>query len=350
MFNELKKICDLKLLGIIFLFGVLFYLAFLHDAAHNSKPGYGGIGIDAYREELFDKYGDTLEPGEWEDFNIQAKRDDVSAQADNRTESRLYALRQLENRYVNQIESYYYPDAPFKSSYDSPVVAKQMAKYFEGYSNNSMPGGIAGYFSNYAYPVGIYAILSILLVMSSYISRERTAKMYYLQYSSKTGRKTFAIQFSAVVLCSLVLSLVITAAMFAPYFSYSDVEKYFSAHIADLSDGRFTMYNVTFFEYVLLTNGLIIAFCLTAGILSFLLGRFSANFVTAMIKVVPAGIFLAVINVLAVSSSLSADNILFSAVFRGQYALPEIKICTALLLITVSLAIVTVRRERRLDV
>ncbi|MCL2109087.1 MAG: hypothetical protein FWH20_07060 [Oscillospiraceae bacterium] len=410
---ELKKLWNWRILLVIAAFGVITWFAFLADIldSYESLKTHGIYG--AYQTEMFKLYGETLEPHEWNDFNIQKKYADIYTAGDTIIaaeplfakydiatfsefiawyESESYwvfvdgsilvngvltpenqdrmdmqdalygvyegvtldewyssplvmlgCLRTLEDRYTNQQEH-----LDIYTLNDLRPAVVRAAERLSATGNNSLINGyLMQEFSLHAAVTGVFALVSIMILIIPLLIIDRSRKINLLQYSSAVGRKIFRVQFSAAIISAIVLSGILTVVSFAVFLSRT--AEYWNTSIMSLGGNGMWMYDVTFGQYVIFLGGMIISACVGTACFAFILARFSANIVTVMIKSVPVGAALAAILALSVNMAFSYNNIVFNQVFVGRVDMSEVVICGAMGVIGVIAGGLVVRWERWVD-
>ena len=254
-----------------------------------------------------------------------------------------YSLKNLENRYVTHI----YHETHFINLENRPVVRRAAKEILERENNSLIPNHLMDVFSLYAATAGVFAVAAVMLLVIPLLITDRSRKINMLQYSSMAGRKVFKIQFAATLTSAFILSLILTAVLFAPLVKAA--AEYWNASIFHGGIVFVWLYDITFGQYVLLLAGMIIASCVGAAGFAFILARFSSNIVGVMIKAVPAGATLCVLTAYAVNLALADMNFFFNAIFGGRFDMPEIIVCGAIGLVGVTVSALVVRRERRVD-
>lgn len=258
---------------------------------------------------------------------------------------RLQTLKALESTYVDYEDSLQnYID------HDSrPVVVRAAENIMQISNANLVRYDICSEFSLYAAVVGIFSIVSVIILVAPLLANDRFRKINLMQYSSKIGRRIFRLQFAAIAVSALVLSLFLIAAAYIPFLA-AGAGKYWNAHIMSFSLFGMQLYNTTFGQYALILAGMISALSVGAACFAFILARFSANIVTLMIKAVPVGVAIAGISVLSVNMALSYNNIVFTTFFHGIFDAPEVIVCGFVAIIGMIAAVLVAVREKRADV
>jgi len=412
---ELRKLWNWRVLLVIAAFGVITWFAFFTDILNDYESLKTHGMYSAYQTEMFKKYGETLEPEEWEDFDIKqqyavvyAAGDDIIAEepifakygvesfsgflewyesgnywvevdgfivlsggeltpenqdrmdmldalncvSDGYTLDEWYnspmvllqSLRALEDRYTNQqlyLDIYTMNDT-------RPAVVRAAERLKASDNNSLLNGYLLGSFSLHAAVTGVFALISVMVLIIPMLIIDRSRNIHLLQYSSAVGRKLFRTQFFTTLISTIALSGLLTVLLFAPFIARS--AEYWNAGVMSLGGDGMWMYDISYGQYVLILGGMIVAACTGAACLAFILARFSANIVTVMIKSVPVAAALATVLVLSTYRAFSNNNIVFNQVFAGESDMPEVIVCGLLCLSGLFAAAVVMQREKRVDV
>jgi hypothetical protein len=405
--NELRKIWDLRILAALAVLAIPFGIVFLIGLTESyaSLTHYGNFG--EYQNEMYAKYGATLEPEELADFDIDAVRAAVIAEGDAIiSQNQVFADNAITNygEYiefrdnlgnnwneftaqerervsaaqnemmaaftggsdsmdawhhsvvfrVQQLDAlkYYYVDYGGRIAYirndNRPVVVSVLEEIAQAGNGNLVSDYLSVIFSQYTVSVGIFAIISIVLLVAPMIVTDRARGINMLQYSSKAGRKTFRIQLAATLTSAAVLGIALCAASFIPWLS-TNASQYWNDGLRQLGSWGIFLYDVTFGQYVFLLYGTVVALCVAASGLAFILARFSDSVVSLMLKTVPVAAALAGLAYCALYMALRAENLIFTQIFRGSVVAPELWACLLIIMAAVCAACVVARRERRVD-
>jgi hypothetical protein len=205
---------------------------------------------------------------------------------------RLESLENLKQQYV------YYAERLTSSVERSPypIVREVASDIIEMRNANLAPYHLAGSFADYAGAIAAMSLVAVLFLICPVIATDRRLGVHLLAYSSKTGRKVFKFQFFAVLVVAVIVSALVTLLSWIPYFVNGAFE-YWNAPIMSYGVGRYgiLLYDITFGQYALLLGCLSVLLAVAAACAAFLLSRFSANSVAALIKAVPTGAALVVL-------------------------------------------------------
>jgi len=411
---ELKKLWNWRILLVIAAFGVITWFAFLADVldSYESLKTHGIYG--AYQTEMFKLYGETLEPDEWDDFNIQKKYADIYAVGDAIIAAEpLFAEYGIEtlSEFIewHESESYWvlvdgsmlvggeltpenqarmdmqdvlhgtHEGVTLDEWYSSPLVMLDCLRTVEGrYTNQQEHLDI--YTQNDMRPAVVRAAERLSVTGNNSLINGHLMREVSL-HAAITG--VFALVAVMILIIPLIIidrsrminllqySSAVGRKIFRIQFSAAGIStivlsgvltvmsfavflsrtaEYWNASIMSLGGDGMWMYDVTFGQYVIFLGGMIISACVGTACFAFVLARFSANIVTVMIKSIPVGAALAAILVLSADRAFSCNNIVFNRVFVGRFDMPEVVMCGAIGTLGVLAAALVVRREKRIDV
>lgn len=402
---ELKKLWNWRVIALIAALGTLMWFALLSESlrTYDSLTTHGIYG--SYQNEMFALYGDTLEQDELADYNIPGKKAALIAEIDeiianeaffteknihsyaeykdfeNNSElsekeretfsetistmqSKLYSSHSeqtLDEWYTSplmrlqtlqSLEHMYTDYEFFLRSYidrdERPVVVEAAEKLLQMGNANLIRYDLIREFSLYAAVVGVFTVISVIILIAPLLTTDRMRKLNLMQYSSTIGRKILTLQFAATIVSTLVLSLLLIVAAYIPFLA-AGAANYWDAHIMSFSSWSMQLYNITFGQYVLILAGMILALSVGAACFAFILARFSANIVMMLIKAVPVGVAVAGIAGIAINMALSSDNIVFTTIFRGRFDAPEVVVCAVLAVVGLMAAVLIAMREKRVD-
>jgi hypothetical protein len=255
----------------------------------------------------------------------------------------LQHLREIEYRYVKLgiTDDYIAHDM-------RPVVKRQAARYKKLPEKTTLMGGLDERVSLYMMPLGIWAIVAVLMLTAPLPVTDRARRMHLLQYASVFGRKMCKIQLAAAAFSSFVLSLVLTGASVA-VFATTGMLRHWHESLMAATDTGFFLYDITLGQYVLMLCAMIIAVSVGVTCLGFVLARFSSHVVNAVLKLVPLGVLLSVLTFFTLSYALNVNNFVFGF-WRGALGMPEVMVCAFVCGAGLVTALAIAARERSVDV
>jgi hypothetical protein len=407
--NEFRKIWNLRIVAILAAIAVPFSVVFLigFTDSYNSLSHYGNFG--EYQNEMYDKYGATLELEELADFDVEAVRTRVIAEgneiisqhqvfADNlitnydeyesfreswqqnwnelteqERESLSVANNEMDSAFRGGLTTMYasYRSVPFRlQQLDAidyfytnaknaievyidfdvrPVVVSVLKEILADGTGNLVNGYLAYIFSEYMVSVAVFAIVSIVLLIAPVVVTDRTRGIHMLQYSSKAGRRLFSVQFAATLTSAALLGVAMCALSFIPWL-FTNAPQYWDDSLRQFGNWGVFLYDVTFRQYALLFCGAVAALCAAASGIAFILARFSDSIISLMLKAVPVAAAISGLAYCALYRALQADNLIFTSVFRGEIAAPELWSLIIVSAAAICSAALVVAREKRADV
>lgn len=298
-------------------FGFVFY-SFMHQWM---KPFFGegdslNVRIDILSEWI-DKYGNTIEQEEF--VQIEEDYNNILAQARSTIDKNNYFKENGVNNYEEYLD-YGQKAISGYEAYDYDVYSKMGSLIAQsiGYSSiyiqeydgsiqqykasgaekgSILPLEVMVYTNNYLVNLAILCLLCTFFIAAPVVVNDRENHVVSAQYSSKTGRKTYRIQYICTMLSTLVcVSTVIFMGMLlwkttgTFIFAASDLSSF-------LNPENFVV-SITYIKYILLFIVVIYLLALGIGGSIFFLSAHSSNFISMLLKVIPvltAGFLIALL-------------------------------------------------------
>lgn len=133
--------------------------------------------------------------------------------------------------------------------------------------------------------LSIWTVLSVILLLSPTLVRDRLRRTNAMQWTSRRGRRVVRTQTAA----ALVSALLLAAVNLIPYFIL--LARQGSLPLWDCpiycGDGGTPWFDWTYGQFILVLIGMNFTFALAAGGLAVLLSQFSANYVPMLLKATP---------------------------------------------------------------
>lgn len=390
--GEVKKIWRWRILLIIAVAGILTWFAFLAPEVRDYNANHGNV-YGNFQNEMFDKYGVTLSPEELADYDIPGKRARLEEQMNALiAEEPLYAAygvytfndyltvysrydtdsmnddemkqyradrtvmdQKIEDLYgqwlsLDNLEGYYLlfleRNIGMNRNGYSPIITQAEEHYIHTTKRNLTRHAIHDTFSFYAMVTGVFAIIAVMLLAAPLVVTDRRRNITALHYASNVGRSMLSIQSMACLFSGLLLGILLVAISFGAFFLLTDASKYGFAYIGAFDRG-IVLYDIMFGAYVAILGGMIMALCVGAAGFTFMLSRYSLNIVTLMLKLIPAGLVIVWIATQSIQYALVTTNPIFNEWFQAKYPMPELIICSLMLLMGIATAVVVNVRERR---
>lgn len=159
------------------------------------------------------------------------------------------------------------------------------------FMNHSTPQ----YTADWGRYLAVWTVLSVILLLSPTLVRDRLHRTQTMQWASLRGRKVVRTQVAAVLVSALLLAAVNLALYFIPFAQQGSLPLWNCP--IDCGNGGTPWFDWTYGQFILMLIAMNFSFALVAGGLAVFLSQFSANYVPMLLKTTP--LFLAVGLVIA---------------------------------------------------
>lgn len=314
---ELQKIWKPKLLLIIAVMGLLFGFLFLEFPLNYFPNGHPALEQYQLMEDWRDKYGVEMDKEEYEDAleGLDAsKGDEYAQQADG-------ALFEYEMRYEklkNDLADNLYTPAEQLRVWDIIQGEKR---------DGILPYEAMGNAMEYWRWVSVFVVLSVMVLLGPGITRDALTGVRRLQYTSKCGRRILKTQFFATLLSAVgiaALELLIFAVLYARLGTWH----FWDNPINSFFYGDVYWFDLSFGQYLLSILLVIVLFTGSAGGIAFFLSCFSGNYISLMLKMIPAFFLLGAMGNACISYLFSFQNPLYQLT-----GVKGMEICVGLILL-----------------
>lgn len=252
-----------------------------------------------------------------------------------RIEQREGALFAYDIRYDKQAQSDYTPK--------EQIYMEQL--FLEQKLDGLMPYEVMENIQTYSSWGMIFIILSIFLLLAPAITRDRMGGVRQLQWSSRKGRHILFVQFCAMVLSGFCLA-VIELAVFSLLYTGLGTQYFWNNPINSFFYGSVYWYDLTYGQYILSIVAIAAVLSVIVAVITFVLSRYSGNFISLLMKVVPVFVVVAFFVKLQMEGLFSFENTLSSATgITGM----EIWSVIVFLLLSIASSIVILKREERCE-
>lgn len=351
---EMKKIWNIKMLGVILLLCTLFYSIFMEFGIKYFPNGHPITEEIDYSIELTERYGTTLEAEEFSDFMrgtreariaeaekyiainpvfsevgihnyadyeaVHEKREQTQAESQaiwtllgeetDFVQFKLNALDRVEERYDN------YPVYTLQRLISEATSERELARLVEIQENetyrNIMDGHVFGNTVDYAVRLAILAVLSVFILISPLIVTDRARMVHLLQYTAKHGRKILYKQLIAVMLSTFALTTILLF-VFGMIYSRNGTWPFWNNGLTSFLN-LFTdvfWFDITYGQYIIAYIILLYIVCLGAAAIAFILSRFSQSLITLLFKLIPAFAVFGALGFGIFFSTFSSTNMLY---------------------------------------
>lgn len=401
--EELKKIWRPGILLILLLLGAVYYMMFLDFYIVHFPNGPNSEAMIETAADLVKAYGTTLEPEELEEFaatipELKAKADayirvyppaqergfdSYSAFLEFQNETSLYSgeLSEAEQEKYTAamlIQNYLWSDETdniYGRLYATQVYVReygvwqangvdlQTRAYDMGYSTreyvnaeksffgedhawrNIMPYEVPEATSTYLGYLLVWMSLSVCILLSPVLVRDRMRAMRPLQWSARRGRGILKIQFTAAMLSAFLMTTV-NLFIFGGLFLTNGISVFADSRMFSFMMTGFCWVNWSYSVWCAVL--IIMCYLVTLGTaaLAFFLSRFSGNYVAMLLKLIP----------LIVACTILAPRLVVLAFYyqNGMYIwtpVPMIELIMAELVMMLGLALcgIAIARQKKQD-
>ena len=185
--------------------------------------------------------------------------------------------------------------------YDDPRDYLQQHDYFESYTPqekaqmlavNSWPrsllsGSVMDSTEFYLKYLAQWTAISVILLLSPTLVRDRLRRTRPLQWSSRRGRQVLHTQLAAGLVSALLLSVVNVTVYAIPFLAQGPLALKDCPLGNTVWGGGTPWFNWTYGQYLAVLTGMVLALGLGIGALTLFLSRFSSNYVSMLLKAFP---------------------------------------------------------------
>ena len=208
-----------------------------------------------------------------------------------------------------------------------------------------LPSSVKHSTQEYGKDLAVWCVLSIVLLLSPTLVRDRLRGTRPLQWASRRGRSVLNVQMGAALLSALVLTAVNVTVYAIPFLAQGPLQ-FAACGLGGLWEWGTPWFDWTYGTYLLVLVGLLLALSLGCAGLTVFLSQYSGNYIAMLFKAVP--LFVAVGAVLG--SWLLDMPFTFRSLGNGAVWLPrgiEAVTASVLLALGMGLCILACRRQRR---
>lgn len=374
LWNEIKKLLTWKMLLLLVFVNTVLYLLLIEfhiEYFPNGRPA-----LDSYKIgiEMIDKYGTDFDEEEFLDFKktyenqlgeanqyllsqnelvvagITSYEDFRNFDSDNEEDT---ALRnkllfdesvdmfwELQER--ERLIEFYEVKEESLDAYKQNATAAQVAKFdeliearhFQVYTEVVIQN-----YKEYIFNVAIVILLSIILMISPGILRDRTRQLLDLQYTTKKGRNLYKTKIMAGLITSIMMITVLLV-VYVSIYSLNNTSMYFNIPVHMFIADHY-WYDPTLFQYILLTILAIYVLGIVTSLVAMSFSSIVPNFITLIGVQVPY-----VFVMLALVLSYLVNKII--SIWLPQWIVPTSY--GVLLTVSIISIILLWKRERRRDI
>jgi hypothetical protein len=192
---------------------------------------------------------------------------------------------------------------------------------------------------------------TIIILLAPVITKDNMARMSALQYSTKTGRKTLAIQLAAMLFSAFIIAAVQIAVVFGLFIRVAWF-RYLGSGLHSFTDPyNYSWFSGTFLQYFLTIAAFMLIFTLAAAMLVFALSKLSKHYITLLLGIVPlaAALFFGGYWVFRTFLNITSS---YTACLYSYIPIPYVEayICGLLLIIGAVAAGLLLKKQKRAEV
>lgn len=395
LLQELKKIWHPVILAVIVLLGVIYYFLFPEFYIQYFNNGDSAEASFSLSAEWAKKYGSTLEADEraeldaqlaeeqtrfaeelkfydepaeygfsdWDSFDtfLQSYYEQVSdngGETDMVTEEVVWKMFRGTNyftvdtlisvmKFYDNLADDIPPNLNYDGSGDSAAAYQKTMARVEEIKTSDMvhgylPFGMLDSTNSYLKYLAVWAILSVVLLLSPTLVRDRIRHMRAAQWSSKKGRRILNIQFTAAGISALALTLV-NLILYAIPFLMQQPLVFRNFRLFSFQIFWIPWFDWTYVQYLIVMALMIVVLAVAAGKLTVFLSQYSGNYVAMLLKALPLFAVLAYF-----SSNWLTDQAFFTGnALSKMLALPGAELLGAgfIVALGIGLCILACRRQ-----
>ncbi len=318
--QELRKIWRSGILGGIVLLGLIYYYMFPSFYIEQFSNGSAAQAVFDLSVEWVEKYGPTLEPEERAEmdsqlaeeiaiFNRQLKELPEAAAVgvtdytgfraafgqngedtglmwaiwDKTNCCRIETIQQILERYDYRRD--YLGQPEFFEYYTKKEQAQLLA--VESWPKSLMPWSVMDSTENYLQCLAQWTAISVILLLSPTLVRDRLRRMRPFQWSSRRGRRVLHTQLTAGLVSALLLSVVNVIAYAVPFLAQSPLSFRDCPLGNSVWDCGTPWFDWTYGQYLAILAGMVLALGMGIGAVTLFLSRFSESYVSMLLKAFP---------------------------------------------------------------
>lgn len=204
-----------------------------------------------------------------------------------------------------------------------------------------LPEATSSYFGHLL----VWMVLSVCLLLSPVLVRDRMRTMRPLQWSARRGRDILTHQFAAAMLSAFLLCT-INLLIFGGMFSTNHVGIFAHCKMFSFMLTGFSWVNLTYGLWCAAIMGLCYLLCFGVAGIAFALSRFSGNYIAMLLKLIPVFVAGAILSPKLISSAFYYRNPLYQ---WTQIPMIELVVTGTVLLFGLGLCLLCLTRQRRQD-
>lgn len=317
--QEIKKIWRPSVLVGILLLGLIYYYMFPSFYIEYFSNGPSAQVEFDLSVEWVAQYGPTLEPEERAEldsrlteelakFNRRLEEIPEAAEAgitdyesfrtasqteentqlmwDIRDETNCYTIEKIQQMMeLSNLQRDYLGQPEFFKYYTPKEQAQMLA--VDSWPKSLLSSSVMDSTECYLKYLAQWTVISVILLLSPTLVRDRLRRMRFIQWSSRRGRRVLHTQLAAGLISALLLSVVNVTAYAIPFLSQGPLALKDCPLGNSVWGSGTPWFNWTYGQYLTVLTGMVLALGLGVGAVTLFLSRFSDNYVSMLLKVFP---------------------------------------------------------------
>lgn len=257
---------------------------------YQNLPFHDYDGFQAYSEAAME-YQDQLEVTDWDDLQEAYPYAGQNGPIPNVTNYyQIQALDSFLEAYDRLEGGGYYETASFQAA---PQRLQDRIQALDAGGRGYLPYSVLDSTGQYAQRLALWVVLSVVLLLSPTLVRDRLHRLRALQWTSRQGRvRVLRTQMAAALVSALGLTVGNLMFYTVPYLCQGPLRFRDFSLYNRYSGSLIPWFDWTFGEYLLVLLGMLLLLGLGAGALTVFLSQYSGSYVAMLLKAVP--LFLAV--------------------------------------------------------
>lgn len=206
---------------------------------------------------------------------------------------------------------------------------------------NILPYEVPEAASDYMGYLLVWICLSVCLLLSPLLVRDRMSRMAQLQYSSRRGRRLFCLQFGAVMLSAFVLTTM-NLLIFGSLFAAHGTRVFFPCRMYSFAGNGDCIINWTHGAWCLMLVVMSYLTALGTAAIAFFLSQYSANYIAMLLKLIPLFTIIALLAPRITGNAFYTVNGLYQLT-----GLPFVELYAAAGILTVGIVLWSIAWKRK---
>ena len=153
-------------------------------------------------------------------------------------------------------------------------------------AHSLLPSSVKHSTQEYGKDLAVWCVLSIVLLLSPTLVRDRLRRTRAMQWTSRRGRKVLNVQMGATLLSGVLLTLINYAVYLGPFLSTGALQ-FWDCPLVTVWLTSNPWFDWTYGQYVLVLLGLTLVLALAASGFTVVLSQFSSSYVAMLLKGIP---------------------------------------------------------------